>query len=145
MTSRHEDAHVRERCEKIGIKIIPKTFAVYIPIVISKLNTHKSVDLIFIDDDVDITDAWVLHGLTKSKTISTYNTIRAFNVDIDVYNLNTPIYIDSDLNDVIKGHEYAKELYEKGFKNIYLATGHSPDTFMNMYWIKDIIGKLPPF
>jgi len=48
------------------------------------------------------------------------------------------------LNDVIKGQEYAKELYERGFMHIYLATGH-PNKFESMYWIKGVIGKMPPF
>ncbi len=36
ITSRYEDFHIRTRCEKIGLKIIPKAFAVYIPIVSNK-------------------------------------------------------------------------------------------------------------
>jgi len=56
VTSRHEDHHIRERCRKIGLKIIPKAFAVYIPIILTKI-IKKSVDLIFIDDDSIITDA----------------------------------------------------------------------------------------
>lgn len=38
-----------------------------------------------------------------------------------------------------------KELYEKGFKNIYLSTGYQNTDFSEMYWIKEIVGKLPPF
>jgi len=86
-----------------------------------------------------------LHGLTKGKKIATYNSIRSFKTDINCYDFSTPIYIDSDLNDVITGQEYAKELYENGFEHIYLSTGHSPDKFKNMYWIKDILSKSPPF
>ncbi len=144
VTSRHEDYHIRERSEKIGLKMIPKAFAVYIPIILLE-NKKKSADFIFIDDDSVITDAWVLYGLTKGKVVATYNSIRSFKVDINCYDLNIPVYIDSDLNDVIKGQEYAKELYEKGFKHIYLATGHLSNNFQAMYWVKDIIGKLPPF
>lgn len=36
VTSRHEDSRVRCYCEKIGLKIIPKTFAVFMPIRLSK-------------------------------------------------------------------------------------------------------------
>lgn len=144
VTSRHEDIHVREGCEKIGLKIIPKTFAVYIPIVLLKIN-NRAVDLIFIDDETAITDAWVLHGLTKRKVIAAYNSVRDFKTDVNKYDLNTPIYIDSDLNDVVTGQEYAKQLFAIGFKYIHLATGHSPDNFQKMYWIKEVVGKAPPF
>jgi hypothetical protein len=145
VTSRHEDSSLRKRCEEIGLKIIPKTFSVYIPIILSEHSTQKTVDFIFIDDSDIITSAWVLHGLTKGKVVSPYNSIRDFNSDLDKYALSTPIFIDSDLDDVIKGQDFAKILYEKGFKNIYLATGFSPTNFPTMYWIKEIVGKEPPF
>ena len=145
VTSRHEDLTVREICESIGLKIIPKTFAVYIPINLSKTLSSKLTDLIFIDDDIAITGAWVLHGLTKGKTIAAYNSIHSFKADINKYASNVPIYIDSDLNDVKKGQEFAKELYVNGFKNIYLATGYNASQFEDMPWIKAIVGKEPPF
>lgn len=144
VTSQFEDLGIRNRCEKIGLKIIPKIFAVHIPIVISHFN-NKIVDLIFIDDDISITDAWILNGLSKGKNIVAYNTIRSFKNDKGKFDLTTPIYIDSELNDVVKGQEYAKELYEEGFQNIYLTTGHSRSHFPCMFWIKDIVGKNPPF
>lgn len=145
VTSRQEDSNLRDRCEKMGLKIIPKTFAGYIPIILSKQGMTKTVDFIFIDDDIAITHAWVLHGITKGKNIASYNSIRAFKVDLNKYDLNTPIYIDSDLNDVMKGQDFAKELYDEGFKNIYLSTGYLSTDFKNMYWIKQVVGKEPPF
>lgn len=146
VTSRHEDVSVRSRAEKMGLKIIPKTFSVYIPIVFLFKTSHvKNADFIFIDDNVDLTDAWVLHGISKGKNVAPYNSINSFKVDLNYYDHITPIYIDSDLNDVMKGQEFAKELFEIGFKNIYLCTGYLATDFPKMYWIKDIIGKTPPF
>src|SRR3990167_124965 len=100
VTSRHEDLNVRESSEKIGLKIIPKTFAVYIPILLLKDHITKSMDLIF---------------------------------------------IDSDLNDTVRGQDFAQELYKKGFTNIYLATGYRIADFGEMPWIKAVVGKEPPF
>ena len=145
VTSRHEDLNVRESSEKIGLKIIPKTFAVYIPILLLKDHITKSMDLIFIDDDVAITGAWVLHGLSKGKIVAAYNSIRAFKIDLNQFNLDTPVFIDSDLNDIVKGQDFAKELSERGFANIYLATGYRTADFGEMPWIKAIVGKEPPF
>ena len=53
--------------------------------------------------------------------------------------------IDSDLGDGIKGEEIARTIYEKGFKTIYLETGHPPGSFPKMPWIKEIISKEPPW
>lgn len=145
VTSRHEDLAVREYSEKMGIKIIPKTFAVYIPILLSKNNANKQADLIFIDDDAVITGAWVLHGIARGKVVAAYNSVRAFKIDRDQFNFDTPVFIDSNLNDVVKGQDVAKELYEDGFMNIYLATGYAAADFPEMHWIKEIVGKSPPF
>ncbi|HSW92733.1 MAG TPA: hypothetical protein VLJ15_00085 [Gammaproteobacteria bacterium] len=102
-------------------------------------------DLIFIDDCPIITKAWVLYGLSNNKKIASYNSIHSFRTDLNQFDLTTPIYIDSDLKDAMSGQDFAKELYEHGFKNIYLSTGHSPEKFPNMFWIKEIVGKMPPF
>jgi len=45
----------------------------------------------------------------------------------------------------IRGEEIAKGLYEKGFRNLYLTTGHSPETFPHLPWIREIVGKKPPW
>ncbi|MFC1522562.1 hypothetical protein ACFL6Y_09150 [Elusimicrobiota bacterium] len=39
----------------------------------------------------------------------------------------------------------AKELHEKGFKNLYLETGHPPEAFSHATWIKKVVGKEPPW
>lgn len=145
VTSHQEDSKLRVNCEKMRLKIIPKTFAAHIPIILSKNGLTKKADMIFIDDDVAITDAWVLHGITKNKNIASYNSIRSFKADLSQYNHDTPIYIDSDLNDAIKGEDFAKELYNMGFTNLYLSTGFLGTNFKKMFWIKEIVGKEPPF
>ncbi len=144
VTSRYEDQALRAGCEKIGLKIIPKTYAVYIPIVV-KEQKNDSYDFIFLDDDISITGAWMLHAIARGKKIKTYNSIHDFKADLDKFGKTIAIYIDSDLNDFVKGEDLAKEIYDKGFQNIYLATGHLSDRFPAMSWIKDVVGKAPPF
>ena len=63
------------------------------------------------------------------------------------YNKDTPIYIDVELNDGIRGENISKELHDLGFTEIYLATGHSVNDFdkSKLHWIKDIVGKHTPF
>ena len=145
VTSRHEDLNVRDRCNEIGLRIIPKTFAAHILITLKEKDIPRLVDLIFIDDYKSITDAWVLHGVSVGKKIASYNSVHAFRADINKFDLSTPIYVDSDLNDELKGEDFAKELYEYGFKCIYLSTGHPPDNFPKMFWIKEVVSKMPPF
>jgi capsular polysaccharide biosynthesis protein len=58
---------------------------------------------------------------------------------------STKIYIDSDLGNNIKGEVCAKQLFDKGFHEIYLATGYSKEGFDEMPWIMAFVGKEPPF
>ena len=52
---------------------------------------------------------------------------------------------DSDLGEEIKGEYIAKNLYDQGYKNVYLATGYHPSDFDHLKWLKGVIGKTPPW
>ncbi len=54
------------------------------------------------------------------------------------------VYIDSELAGGVKGEEVAVELHEKGFVNVSMATGHSPQKFSHLPWLK-VAGKEPPW
>ena len=77
--------------------------------------------------------------------IPCYSSFDEFLKEISNYNKDTIIYIDSDLGNNIKGELCAKHLFDEGFIEIHLATGHSKDRFSHMPWIKSIVGKTPPF
>lgn len=62
-----------------------------------------------------------------------------------VHFLSTPIYVDSKLGDGVIGEEFAKELHEQGFQNLYLATGRQPESLPPMPWIKEVDGKKAPW
>lgn len=143
VTSNYDDMLVREQCDKLDLGIIPKKFALTIPI--SIMNYTKTADLIFIDDNKSLTDAWVLCGNNVGKKIDVFNRISHFKTAITTYKKDIPIYIDCDLNDSLSGPELAKQLYEQGFINLYLSTGYPTNQFNEMPWFKGIIGKEPPF
>ena len=110
----------------------------------SNQTEEQSIDLIIIDDNSSLTDAWKFYGKSVGKRVKAFNTIPSINEIIN-YNINIPIYIDSDLGCAISGQEYAKELHELGFLNLYLSTGFPANYFGDLPWIKEIIGKEPPF
>jgi signal transduction histidine kinase len=147
VTSRYEKQEIRKRVEALGIKIIPKDFAPYIPIsmIAKSMMLEEQLELIFIDDDKNLTIAWEQHALLEGKKIKTFNSTNDFKETLELYNKEIPIYIDSDLNETLRGEEFAKYLYDKGFHNLYLATGYDKSHFGNLPWIKEIVSKRPPF
>lgn len=144
VTSCFEDADIRTQCENIGVKIIPKSYVPYIEISLMPNTEHKKI-LVFIDDDESMRMTWVFSAEAAGKNLITYASFDEFLNELHLFNKNTIIYIDSDLGNKMKGEVCAKQLFNKGFIEIYLATGHSKDRFAHMPWIKSIIGKEPPF
>ena len=88
---------------------------------------------------------WAFAASESDKKIATYSSVEEFITVINEYTIDTIIYIDSDLDQGIRGEIEAKKLFDLGFKEIYLATGHAPNRFKNIPYIKSIIGKEPPF
>ncbi len=146
VTSRYEEPEIRERIKNLGIKIIPKNFAPYIPISMEiEPVKEEQIELIFIDDDKTLTEAWEMHASFVKKKIATFNRSEDFKRVMTSYNKDILIYIDSDLKEQIPGEVFAKSLYEQGFHNLYLATGYEKDKFGDIPWIKDIVTKDAPF
>jgi len=146
VTSRYEEPEIRERIKELGVKIIPKSFAPYIPI--PMVNGHvkeEPPELIFIDDDKILTKIWEMRASCIKTKIATFNCSEDFKKVMARYNKDIPIYIDSDLKEQIPGEMFAKFLYEQGFQNLYLATGYEKDKFGNLPWIKKVVNKEAPF
>ncbi|MCD6047070.1 MAG: sensor histidine kinase [Gammaproteobacteria bacterium] len=140
VTSRYEDEDVRENCKKLGMKIIPKSFAELTPI-----RVFEPTEIIFIDDEEIIGEFWKDSAESAGKTISVFQDPRDFMRIVHLYPKDALIYIDSSLGNGLKGEDFAKQLYEMGYQNIFLATGFSKDHFKDVTWIKDVIGKEPPW
>ncbi len=143
VTSRYEEIGLCNRAKELGVKMIPKSYAAYIPI--HYVEIKPAVDLILLDNDVMITSAWKLTALSKNIKISSFNQWNDLLRAINLYKKTIPIYIDYELEDTLKGDVCAKILYELGYQNIYLTTGHSPEYFSDMPWVKKILGKETPF
>lgn len=155
VSSRFEDKEIQSACEQKNLKLIPKNLVYLLPISIVKtveidsLLVAKSdqkfnqVHAILIDDDLFMHELWQMTAPDKS--ILCFTDPKIFFDKISEFNKDVPIYIDSNLSEKLKGEEVAKEIYQQGFKNIYLATGYSPNHFPKMDWIKEVRDKTPPW
>ena len=65
---------------------------------------------------------WQLAADSNGESILTFGSIIEFEKMLADIDRKTPLYIDSDLGSGIKGEECAKQLFEQGFHEIYLAT-----------------------
>jgi len=164
VTSHYEEEYIRNECKRLGVNLLPKNLAGFVPISVSvdrfpvsvkektkktdsgqRTADHDPIDAILIDDDYLVHTTWRLIAKQHGKTVKCYVDPEDFVNDSDDINKATPLYIDSNLGDGVKGEVLAKEFYEQGFINIYLATGYPKDDFAKVPWIKDVVGKQPPF
>ncbi len=143
VTSRYEEQKIRETCKRLGVKLIPKGMAGFVPIEIQEAKTY--CDAILIDDDELVQMSWQLAAKNSSKAVQLFSNADDFFLIAMTFALDSPVYVDSNLGSGVKGEQVSKRISDLGFKKVYLATGYESDTFSPMPWIKAILGKSPPF
>jgi len=143
VTSRHEEKRVVDECKRLKIRMIPKGLAGLVPISIKPALKISKV-AILLDDDVLVHMTWKVAAKAAGIALKAYKTPEDFAAGIETLPKDTPMYIDSELGNNIKGEDIAKDLHEKGFADITMSTGYGPDKFTHLPWLK-VSGKEPPF
>jgi signal transduction histidine kinase len=105
--------------------------------------SHKLI--VLIDDDELVRLTWDSKAKRQNIELKTFSSYQSFLKDKNLIEKDSTIYIDSDLGENIKGEEVAVILHNEGFTDILMATGHSPDRFINLHFLKGVISKSPPF
>lgn len=105
----------------------------------------SSTKYVLIDDDDLIHTLWKMSASLNNKEIQTFFSVEEFEQIADRFCFDTCFFIDSNLANGLKGEIESERLYKLGFKNIYLATGSSPEKIEKPEWIKGVLGKRPVF
>lgn len=140
ITSLHDDKDIRDKCSKTGMKIIPKSFEQDI-----EIRLVPEYDLVFVDDDETICEIWRERAELANLKIIIFSTAQEFIRVCKLLKKSITIYIDSCLNDHNAGEDIAKNLYQCGYTNIFMSTAFPKEKFIEMYWLKGVISKEPPF
>ncbi|MCC5792128.1 MAG: HAMP domain-containing histidine kinase [Legionellaceae bacterium] len=115
------------------------------PNVISKTDQYNGLSSVLLDDSQLVLDTWQLRAAEKDINFHAFSNVDSFMNFIDSIDVNSKIYVDSDLGNGLKGEDVARKIYDQGYRNIYLATGFDSVKFGQPYFIKGIVGKAPPF
>lgn len=151
VTSRFEETTIRERCNRLTIPLIPKGVAGFVPIrVLSKVFAKDKPAAILIDDDELVHLTWNMSAKQAGLHFLGYKTTDAFFKNAQDLDSSIPVYIDSHLGknmhgEMERGEEIAVQIFEMGFKTIFLATGLAPANADKMTWLTGIRDKDPPF
>lgn len=100
---------------------------------------------VLIDDDKLIHYSWTTKAAKLNYTMLCFLSFEDFINESVNLSRDAHIYIDSNLGKELKGEELTKTIFELGFMNINLCTGHTDIDITNYPWIKSVISKRPPF
>jgi len=100
---------------------------------------------ILIDNDELIRTIWLMQAKKEKIALQVFRNSKSFLDVCDSFDLDSSIYIDSELDDGEKGEESSLELFNLGFKNIILVTGHPKEKFETFAHISQVVGKEPPW
>lgn len=144
VTSRFEEVSVKNRAKQLGVKILPKGLAPFVPI--EKAKAKKYFDAILIDDDTTL-----MHVIWKMAAKDSGKSVRCFANPQDFYNAadeidpKSNVFIDVSLGDGLRGEDVAVFVHKLGFTEIALSTGHDSSSITPPNCVKKIIGKDPTF
>lgn len=149
VTARSEEAEIRENCLQNNIKILPKNLVNFISIKNSKsvamdtLDSTIPVPVILIDDDRLIRLNWLLYCQKNGLNFFEFETIEEFINSSSSHQIDSLIFIDSNLKNGIKGEVESEKIFKLGFRNLYLSTGYLADSIDKPDWIKMVCSKNP--
>jgi hypothetical protein len=153
VTSRYEEPSLRSRCASLEVPILPKALAGFVTISFSPnldttAETAPLLDAVLLDDDPLIHMTWAHAAKVRGKHLKIFKQPSDLQTELSRIPFNTPIYIDSNLGDGVKGEEWLQKLSQLGFKNLYLATGYHPKKFeerlKDLPGFQGVVGKDPP-
>jgi signal transduction histidine kinase len=100
---------------------------------------------ILIDDDELIHLTWSSSAKKAGIKLSCFYSIEDFLSAEDFCEKNTVFYVDSNLKGGLKGEVEAKKLLDVGYFNINITTGFEKNEIEKPLYVREIIGKKPPF
>lgn len=143
ITSHYEEEQIVRTCLEYGIKQIPKNICALVPI--EMISSKQKYDAVILDNEDLQIRSWQFAAIQNGKTILAFDNLEKFIAALPNIDHNTPLFIDSILDATIKGEDIAKQVFDQGFKNVYMSSGHDPSYFKDMTFLKGIIGKTPFF
>lgn len=147
VTSRFEEMDIIQRCLRLNVRLLPRGLLGLVPIDIFSGPSARQTgpDVLLLDDDALVHMNWKMSAKTKGINFVGLTNPQDLISMAGGLSREAPIYLDSHLGNGVKGEDIAKDLAAMGFNNLYLTTGYIPGSLPPMPWIKQIVGKEPPW
>lgn len=137
VTSHYANPELQAQAVKIGTLILPKQLASEIALVFSNSSGQEttsvvkgqSVSTVIVDDVTYFVEMLIkfLFG-NKQQHVDHYKEPQALLDNIDKYNKQTIFLLDNSFtSSTVSGIDLAQQLYQQGYKNLYLLSGNKLD------------------
>lgn len=126
VTGHYENPDIIKRAVILNTKILPKLLASEVSLVPLEgkfYNVNRTIDLVILEDNKEFSSVLSYLYETRNKSLDAYSNTYDFLDNLDSYNKEVNICLDYDLKCPINGLEFAAILYQRGYKNLFLATG----------------------
>ncbi len=130
VTSHCNEPDIQQALLKLNAKLLPKKLNQYIPIIVAENKVEhsetnlKTVDGIWLDDDVGFTFMYEQDLIISNKKVDIYRNPKALMDNIHIYSKNIPILLDNNFeSSSTHGTDIALELYKLGFTKLSLVSG----------------------
>ncbi len=143
VTSRYDDPGILAECRRLEARMIPKSLAGLVPIEAPSGKTRW--DAVLIDDDPLAQATWRMTASKLGKSFRAFSTAAEFLAAVEEIDRGTPVYVDAELAGGVKGSLESRRIRDKGFAEVYLATGHDPAAFADLEYLSGVVGKEPPW
>lgn len=143
VTSIFDTKEILKKVTAHGIRMIPKYLIEHIEV---SDYSAEAYEYVYIDDDAILRMGWEMNAKKSNVNLLTLSHADEFFKNDSKINKDlTKIFIDSNLGpNSVRGEEFASDLYQRGYKNLFLATGYPKEEFSQYPWLS-IIGKSCPF
>ncbi|MGK5084444.1 HAMP domain-containing sensor histidine kinase [Bdellovibrionota bacterium FG-1] len=143
VSSRFEEKNIIDGCRRLNVRLIPKGMVGFVPI---SLEVPLEIfDAILIDDDELVHMTWKYAANQIGKRLRAFSHPDQFFDVAEGFSKNSPVYVDANLGNGIRGEDIAERVHALGFVMVYLTTGYEPDQFHGLSYLAGILGKDPPF
>lgn len=102
-------------------------------------------DIVLIDDDPLVRRTWEMAARRSGRTVRSFATVDAFLGACGTINSGASVYVDSHLEDGVRGEDEVRRIHQAGFQEIYLATGYEAAKFSTVAHLRGVVGKDPPW
>lgn len=147
VTSRYQEPEILARCQGMKARLIPKGLAGFVPLrwKVGEAAATGAWDAVLIDNDSLARMTWELSATRAGKKLRVFSTVADFLKESGSLPRDTPVYVDEELSEGLKGSKESLRIAESGFTEIYLATGHDARSFAGFKHLRGVIGKKSPW